>query len=172
MSRLLCSVAVVLLAASLGLAQDARKKKSDPKTPPKDRPGGDVMINSILQRLDRNKDEKISKDEAAAAPRIKDGFDRIDRDKDGFLSKSELQALARLLGPAGNPGMRPGPGRFGPGGFRTDPLDFDAIDKNADGRLIPSELRGSRFAGQFDSIDANRDGKIDPKEWNTFHQRK
>lgn len=161
-------LALVVGAASV-CAQDAGKKKPGPK---KDAlPGPAMMVEQILERLDRNKDGKISKEEAANAPRIKDNFDRIDQNKDGLLDQSELRAMARLLSPPGGLGMRPSPGGFGPG-FRPDPLDFDALDKNADGRLTKEELRGSRFADSLDSIDANKDGKLDPKEWNAFHKKK
>jgi len=163
------TILALLFGAASVCAQDAGKKKSEPKKDPL--PGPAMMVDQILERLDRNKDGKISKEEAANVPRIKDSFERIDQNKDGHLDPSELRAMARLLSPPGGPGMRPGPGGFGPG-FRPDPLDFDALDKNADGRLTKEELRGSRFADSFDSIDANKDGKLDPKEWNAFHKKK
>jgi Ca2+-binding EF-hand superfamily protein len=166
------SIAIVCCSLALTTAISAQepKKKGDL---PKDRPPApDVIVNQLLERLDRNKDGKISKEEGAVSVRIKDNFDRIDLNKDGSIDKTELLAMARLLGPPGGPGMRPGLGGPGPGGFRPDPLDFDALDKNADGRLAREEIRGSRFADQFDSIDANKDGKLDPKEWTTFHKKK
>jgi|GEM_PF-2245632 len=169
MSRSNLAWMVVFICTTAIVAQDPKKKKSDPKDGP---PSADIIASAILQRLDTNRDGKLSKTEVSEAPRIKDIFDRIDANKDGFVDKAELQAAARMLAPPGGPGMRPGPGGFGPGGLRPDPLDFDAQDKNADGRLTRAELRGSRFADQFDSIDANKDGKIDPKEWAEFHKKK
>ena len=119
--------------------------------------------------MDKNKDGKISKSEAEG--RIAESFDRIDTNKDGFLDKAELLAMAKLMvaRQGGRPPFPGGPG--GIGGMRPDPLDFDALDKNADGRLTRAELKGTRFADLFDAIDTNRDGKIDPKEWAAYHAR-
>src|SRR5205085_1675548 len=83
-----------------------------------------------------------SKSEAEG--RIAENFDRIDTNKDGFLDRAELLVMARRIAAQGGPGPggRP-PGFGGPGGMRPDPLDFDALDKNADGRLTREELRGT-----------------------------
>lgn len=145
-----------------------RAANPGPGDPPgKDRPGPDAMLNLILQRMDKNKDGKIAKSEAEG--RIADGFDAIDTNKDGFLDKTELQAMIRRMAPSGAGGRPMFPGNFA---GRPDPLDFDAQDKDADGRLTKAELRGTRFADSFDQIDTNKDGKIDPKEWAAFHAKK
>ena len=127
-------------------------------------------MNSILQRMDKNKDGKISKSEAEG--RILDNFDRIDTNKDGLLDRTELLAMAKqmiarqaAMGPMGRPPFG------GPGAMAANPLDFDALDKNSDGRLTREELKGTRFADVFDKIDTNKDGKIDPKEWAAYHAK-
>jgi len=141
-------------------------KPSDP--PPQPRPTPEQIVDMILQRMDANKDGKISKEEAK--DRIAENFAAIDTNKDGYLDRTELLAMARRMVQAmPPPGGRPGP-FGGPGGPpRPDPLDFDALDKNADGRLTRDELKGTRFYDVFDKIDTNHDGKIDPKEWQAYH---
>src|SRR5512138_1592263 len=45
-----------------------------------------------LKALDKDGDGRISRDEAAAAPRLAQNFDKIDADHDGFLTREELRA--------------------------------------------------------------------------------
>jgi hypothetical protein len=47
--------------------------------------------------LDTNKDGKISRQEALAAPDLYDAFDALDLNHDGFLSPTEFQAWPRAL---------------------------------------------------------------------------
>jgi Ca2+-binding EF-hand superfamily protein len=117
--------------------------------------------------MDKNKDGKISRDEAQG--RIKENFDRIDTNKDGFLDREELLRMARAVLANGD-GQTKGPG-LGGFGLPSAKDDFDALDKNADGRLTREELKGTRYYDLFDQIDKNKDGKIDPKEWEEFHKK-
>lgn len=170
-----CSAAALslFLLVSSACAQDAKKAEKPQDNKPGPPPGqgmtAEAIVNSILERMDTNKDGKISKSEAKN--RIADNFDQIDANKDGFLDRKELLAMAQRQAsmPPGRPGIPGGfrPGQFGP---RADPLDFDALDKNADGRLTRAELRGTRFAELFDEIDKNKDGRIDPSEWSAYHR--
>ncbi len=50
-------------------------------------------VNAVFNRLDTNKDGKISRDEAHGL--IKEHFDRIDTNKDGFIEKDELMKAAK-----------------------------------------------------------------------------
>ena len=78
---------------------------------------------------------------------------------------SELRAPARLMMEAkGGPGPKFG---FGFGG----PPDFDAYDRNADGRLSKEELQGSPWAARFAEIDTNSDGRIDRREWEAYQRK-
>lgn len=126
--------------------------------PPPPNPEVERFLANILERMDRDKDGKLSKEEAQGP--IAQNFAALDTNKDGFLDRSELRVFAARVAPfqGGNPGGPPGP-------------DFDALDRNADGRLTREELKGTPFAGPFDEIDTNRDGKIDRKEF-TAHLRK
>jgi Ca2+-binding EF-hand superfamily protein len=50
-------------------------------------------VKEVFDRLDKNKDGKISRDEAQG--RIKEDFDKIDTNKDGFIEIDELLKAAR-----------------------------------------------------------------------------
>ena len=123
----------------------------------------DRLVDNMLQRMDANKDGKISREEAKGP--LAQAFDKFDTNKDGFLDREELRRLAaarlRNAGPGGrpaNPGEQP----------RKPTLDFDALDLNADGRLTREELKGTPLADKFDEIDTNKDGKIDRKEFEAY----
>ncbi len=61
--------------------------------------------------LDTNKDGKISKQEALAAPDLYDAFDALDLNHDGFLTPAEFQAWSRALKsktPVRDPSTAPG----------------------------------------------------------------
>ncbi|KXJ51226.1 hypothetical protein WNY58_08520 [Neptuniibacter pectenicola] len=59
----------------------------------------DVMTNeqpktpSIFEKLDENKDGKVSPQEAQVSPALVKGFDKIDTNRDGFLSPDEFSQL-------------------------------------------------------------------------------
>ena len=60
------------------------------------------QIDAQFQKLDKNKDGKLTKDEV---PRLNMFFDRLDKDRDGALSKEEARAIGELLGGGfGQPG--------------------------------------------------------------------
>ena len=63
-----------------------------------------------------------------------------------------------------------GPGGYGPGGSGGPGggPDFDSLDKNADGRLTPNELKGTPLAQRFAEIDADNSGQIDRREFDRF----
>ena len=114
------------------------------------------MVENMLERMDTNKDGKISKAEARGP--LADNFDRLDENKDGFLDKDELRkAAARFMAQRG-----------AVGGAGPNAPDFDALDRDADGRLTREELKGTPYAEKFDEIDTNKDGKIDKKEFAAY----
>jgi Ca2+-binding EF-hand superfamily protein len=119
----------------------------------------DRVVEKLLAQFDTNKDGQISRNEAKG--RLAEIFDQFDINKDGFLDRNELRQVARrfLSAPKGGP-----KGPFG----GPQPPDFDALDRNADGRLTRDELKGTPFEAVFDQIDTNRDGQIDRREFEAY----
>lgn len=169
---------VVIWAAALNADDQPEKKKqgapdkstteqAKDKAKKKDKGNVDMMLDGLFQRLDRNKDGKISKAEVVGRP-IAEAFERLDRNGDGYLDRTEMRAWAemlsrdRALGKGGPKGMPP----FGPGGPQGP--DFDALDKNADGWLTRDELRGTRWVELFEKIDTDNDGHITRKEFMSY----
>lgn len=171
MSRLI--VATLLGAMFFVVARADDGKKPEPKPDSARRLPAispDVIVDSIVKRMDSNSDGKISRLEARN--RIAQSFDAIDANKDGYLDRKELTTMANRLRqlprPNRNGDFRPQDGFYG----RPNPLDFDALDLNADGRLTRQELIGTRFARLFADIDRDKNGRIDPNEWNAYHKLK
>jgi Ca2+-binding EF-hand superfamily protein len=126
-------------------------------------------VEAIYQRLlklDSDGDGKISRAEAKG-PLAKQ-FEKLDTNKDGYLDKSELRRAAQLivaLRQKGGAGAIKGP-------TKADTLDFDALDRNADGRLTRDEVRGTPLEPLFDQIDTNHDGRIDPAEFKAYLKKR
>jgi Ca2+-binding EF-hand superfamily protein len=121
----------------------------------------DALVEQWLARMDKNKDGKISRDEAKGP--LEKNFDAIDVNKDGYLDRQELRRVAEriLQNRKANAGRPAGPAQ----------PDFDALDRNADGRLTRDELRGTPFYDHFDEIDTNKDGKINRQEFEAYLSR-
>jgi Ca2+-binding EF-hand superfamily protein len=136
------------------------------KNPPAAGQGNpDQVVRRWLERMDTNKDGKVSREEAQGP--LARFFDQFDTNKDGFLDRQELRRaaariVARQAGNGGNGGPQP------EAASRPAGPDFDALDANADGRLTREELKGTPFAEHFDEIDTNKDGKIDRKEFAAY----
>jgi Ca2+-binding EF-hand superfamily protein len=144
---------VLLLAAAQGQTQS-----KDDKAPPKKGPLGktpEEVVENLLKAMDTDKDGKISRAEAKG--KMAESFDKIDVNKDGYLDRKELLLMAQrmLIAGGGGPFGAPGP-------------DFDALDKNADGRLTPDELKGTPWAARFSEIDADGNGYIDRREFANY----
>jgi Ca2+-binding EF-hand superfamily protein len=105
--------------------------------------------------LDKNNDGYLTRAEAAGDKRLLKGFDVADKDNDGKLSRTEYLAATtkRKVKDAFNKPTDPDPG-------------FNALDKNKDGYLSPSEARGNPYvAKEFKSADSNGDGKLSRAEY-------
>lgn len=105
-----------------------------------------------LRAADTNGDGMISKQEAAALPRIAKDFDAIDTNHDGQLTAEELHAFRKAH-------------RGGHGGKK--------LDTDGDGRISKAEAAAApRLAEHFDAIDTNGDGFISPEEMKAAHAKR
>lgn len=113
-----------------------------------------------FQRLDANKDGKLSKDELPE--RMQQNFARLDANSDGSISAEELArgGMAMLQRP-GAPGT-PNPQNPAPGTPGTPPPPqqlaaiFDQLDANKDGKLTKNEVPEERpFMRQVAERDAS-----------------
>lgn len=144
-------------------------KTGDSKKPEAGEAAVERILQNLLERMDANKDGNISREEAKG--KIAENFDRIDANKDGFLDKDELRRVARMMAGnrAGNNAEQGG--KNGSPKFRPNAIDFDALDKNADGRLTREEVKGTPLADHFDEIDADKDGTINRKELRIYLEK-
>ena len=116
-------------------------------------PGGRPMITfkQMLERLDKNKDGKLQKDEIpedGPARFLREMMER--QNKDSITAEDFEQFQQRMAG--GVAGGRPGMGAFAPGEF------FKRFDKNNDGKLqkdeLPDGLR-ERLSRVFEKLGRN-----------------
>ena len=95
--------------------------------------GGPEMLAQIMQRVDANKDGKLSEDELP--PFMRDRLEQLDTDKDGSVDKAELEAgMAQMRGGFGG-GRREGNG----GGRRRPELEEDGKEKSKADDATPSK---------------------------------
>jgi Ca2+-binding EF-hand superfamily protein len=99
-----------------------------------------------LKAADTNGDGMLSRQEAAALPRLADRFDAIDANRDGQVTFEELRA------------SRKGHGKHG----------IARSDANGDGKVTRDEFLASA-AARFDRLDANRDGALTADEKRASH---
>jgi len=161
---ILTAFAVVMgLALSLpALAQDDGRPRRGPaaKCPKAGGPRqGQPGPAQIFQRLDKNGDGKLTKDELP--PRMAERFSKADADGDGAITREELKAAAAKM-------------REHVAGPRRELPSPEAIikrlDKNGDGKLEKSELP-ERFADHLGKADADGDGVITLEELKTAREK-
>lgn len=135
----------VAILAALGLGAFASVTLAQPGDGSGKR--GGAMIER-LKAADTNADGLISRDEAAALPRLAGNFDAIDANKDGQVSFEELRASRGK----------------GHGGRHMKRLDADS-----DGKVSRAEaIAGATTA--FDRADADKDGFVTPEEMRAARQ--
>jgi Ca2+-binding EF-hand superfamily protein len=105
--------------------------------------GGAPGIDKLFERLDTNKDGKLTKDELPERPA--DRIMKADADGDGAVTKEELQAARDKMG-----------------GQMADKL-FERFDANKDGKLTRDELP-EKLADRIMKADADGDGAVTKEE--------
>lgn len=96
-------------------------------------------------RLDADGDGVVSREEAAARPKLAGRFDAIDGDGDGVLSREELQAHRRSHA-----------------GMQDRKQRWAQADADGDGRISRAEAEANlpKLAQRFDRMDRDGDGYL------------
>jgi Ca2+-binding EF-hand superfamily protein len=145
----------VAILTALGLASAASLVFADDNAaaPQQGHRHGHEMMEK-LHAADTTGDGLISRQEAAALPRLLKNFDAIDTNHDGQLSKEELKAYFKAKRE-----------QMGAAWFKK-------VDTDGDGRISKAEAQANapRLAAHFDKIDTNGDGFITPDELAAAHQ--
>ncbi|MCF7221095.1 EF-hand domain-containing protein [Marilutibacter chinensis] len=105
--------------------------------------------------LDTDQDGRISKVEAAEAPRLAGRFDDMDGNRDGYIVRSELRTYRERMRAE----------HVARAAERRE-AKFKQADGNGDGRLSRSEVEAGmpRMSGAFAFMDENRDGYLSREE--------
>jgi Ca2+-binding EF-hand superfamily protein len=135
----------------------------------------------IFERLDKNKDGKLTSDEVADRPRIKALFDRLGKDSitldeltnamqnagnakkaNKKIAKNEAKKNAKKAAKGKIPASTTMSESEAGAASATMPEFARLLDTNHDGRLSREEL--SKAPELFDRLDRNHDGFLDAKE--------
>lgn len=140
-------------------------------------PGG------FFDRLDLNKDGKITRAEAAKMAEKR--FNSADANKDGAITVAEMKAKhekmraewAKKRGATKDGGKRKGPSadgsRKGPGHAKGSKVGhfFEKADANKDGKITRAEAKNMENA-RFARVDTNKDGAITKEEMRAAHMER
>jgi spore coat protein H len=150
--RRTASVAAQVAGTSKGYVPAAFGMGGPPKI-------GAIMAGPFLEAMDADGDDRLSRDEwAAAGKRL---FDACERDRDGKVDLKGLTAGLNKSLPAPPEGAPPG--GFSLGGFMAGAI-MDRADADKDRRLTSDELLAAARA-TFDEFDRRKAGKLDEDEF-------
>lgn len=124
-------------------------------------PKAAYSAEQIIDFLDKDDDEKISKAEAAASPELAPAFAYVDTNEDGFIDLNEAKAMVEYTKNENAGKSKP---VATPDNKKTTAKSIIAsMDKNNDGKISKSEAN-AELQPFFADVDANSDGFIDEKE--------
>src|SRR5262245_15021013 len=142
---LIFSLSVIAASAAVARAQDA--------PPPGGQGNGRRMQFQMpnFADLDKNKDKKISREEASQLP--PQMFDRVDANHDGSIDEEEWNAMQRQFTGGRGAGFGTGGGGGGP---RIGESLTKLLDANADGKVSREEF--ANITKLFDALDKDHNG--------------
>ncbi len=143
-TKLIAGGLMVLLAAHVALAQ----------------PRGDR--SKIVERIkssDKNKDDKVTKDELPDP--FQRHFDRMDANGDGAIDEAELKKLAERFNRGGRP--QPNPAQQREFAEKAAAELLKQLDKNEDGLLDETELSPG-LQRSLARLDTDKDSKLSKEE--------
>ena len=105
-----------------------------------------LRMKQLFQRLDRNADQRLQRQEVQGHAYLERHFDRLDRSQRSYLTPDDLMPTQAQRGERAT--------RF-----------FSQADRNSDGRIDRREAESySWLLRQFSSADRNGDGNVDRQE--------
>ena len=118
-----------------------------------------------FESLDKNHDGNIDTTEAQAWPWLQQNFSQYDHDRDGKLGKDEFaEAVNARRASSGAAGASSASGATS--ASTNAYAQFDALDKNNDGKLDPTEVASLPWLQQgFGTYDTNHDGTLGKDEF-------
>jgi Ca2+-binding EF-hand superfamily protein len=129
------ALALSLGAPGVGRAQTAAEQQSYQQ-----------RLQQLFQRLDRNGDQRLQRQEVEGHTYLERHFERLDSQRRGYLSPEDLRPTQAQRGERA--------ARF-----------FSEADRNGDGRIDRREAEGYSWLRQhFSSADRNGDGSVDRQE--------
>lgn len=147
-SKFVSSILTVLGAAVAFNAFAQSPPAVSAASPPPSAPPA-TMKGHGFAALDKNGDGVISRDEAAARPRMAKMFDKLDTNKDGVLSKDEMKAAKDKM----------------------HDRHMARMDTDRDGKISRAEAASHpKLAEKFDRIDTNGDGFLSKEELAAAHK--
>ncbi len=145
----LTASAIALMAASFGAAS-VWAQTSTPSatgTPP---PAAGMRHHPHHERIDKDGNKAITREEAKGHPRLEKHFDAMDTNKDGKLSIEERKAFHANK--------------------RAEHVK--KIDTHGHGLISREEAKGHpRLEKHFDATDTNKDGKLSREEMQAARQQ-
>lgn len=155
------ALGAALLAATPVLAQPA-----PPPGGPQGGPGPRGGIERMFERLDANRDGRVTWDETWAV--TQERFGAADADRNGTLTFAEFQNLRApgRDGAAQQPGPRP---EHVQRGAERRAAMFRALDANSDGGVTLAEMQVP-LSARFRAMDANGDGAVVREELPRMHR--
>lgn len=117
----------------------------------------EYTAGQIMAFLDKDGDEKISKEEAEASPELSPAFAHVDTNEDGFIDMKETEAMVEYT-------QKQKQANKPAGGKKTTAREIIAsMDRNKDGKIGKDEA-SEELKLFFSDYDSNSDGFIDEKE--------
>lgn len=84
-----CSVALIT-AFTIGAAPFARAQGTAPTAPAEQGSPSESSSAAAFERADKNRDSRLSREEAMAMPAVAKSFEKIDANGDGSISRAEF----------------------------------------------------------------------------------
>jgi len=119
----------------------------------------EYSAEQIIGFLDKDGDEKISKEEAKASPELSPAFAFVDTSKDGFIDMKEAEAMVEYMKKekqANQPAT---------GGKKTTAKEIIAsMDKNKDGKISKCQIRFGEISQHVPAASVLHSHRAQPKQ--------